>query len=124
MLIADNFYGPFIAFISLLAIPITAWLGVFLVDMIKRRYYDPTALLDMTARSAYWYRGGIEWRATASWAVAIVIGYLLLGFGLSSIGWIVTFAVAALAYLGLGGARGVLTAPVRNAVTAGSDDRG
>ncbi len=123
MLIADNFYGPFIAFISLLAIPITAWLGVFLVDMIKRRYYDPVALLDMTAHGGYWYRGGIEWRATASWALAIVVGYLLLANGLSSIGWIVTFVVAAAAYLALGGARGVLTAPVPTAVAARSNDR-
>ncbi|GLY50588.1 cytosine permease [Lentzea sp. NBRC 102530] len=105
MLLADNFYGPFIGFISLLAIPITAWLGVFLVDMVKRRHYDPDALLDMTRASAYWYQGGVEWRATAAWAVAIVAGYLLLAGGFSSIGWIVTFAVAAAGYFALGGAR-------------------
>ncbi|MFD9740666.1 purine-cytosine permease family protein [Umezawaea sp. NPDC059074] len=105
MLIAGNFYGPFITFISLLAIPITAWLGVFLIDMIKRRHYDPEALLDMTPTGAYWYRGGVEWRALTAWAVAIVAGYLLLANGLSSIGWIVTFVVAAAGYSAFGGAR-------------------
>ncbi|MFD4672579.1 purine-cytosine permease family protein [Lentzea sp. NPDC058450] len=105
MLLADNFYGPFIGFISLLAIPITAWLGVFLVDMIKRRHYDPAGLLDMSRQGVYWYRGGVEWRATTAWAVALVIGYLLLANGLSSIGWIVTFVVAAAGYFALGGAR-------------------
>ena len=44
--------------------------------MVKRSYYDPVALLDMSAASAYWYRGGVEWRAVASWAVAIVVGYV------------------------------------------------
>ncbi|BBY30682.1 purine-cytosine permease family protein [Mycolicibacterium sediminis] len=121
MLIADSFYGPFIAFISLLAIPITAWLGVFLVDMIKRTYYDPVALLDMTAGGAYWYRGGVEWRALASWAVAIAVGYTFLATGLSGLGWIVTFIVAAVGYAVLGGARGVLTEPSRPAATL---DRG
>lgn len=105
MLVAENFYGPFIGFISLLAIPITAWLGVFLVDMVKRRHYDPAGLLDMTRSGAYWYRGGVEWRATGAWAVALVVGYLLLANGFSSIGWIVTFAVAAAGYFALGGAR-------------------
>ena len=111
MLIADSFYGPFISFISLLAIPITAWLGVFLVDMVKRRYYDPVALLDMSDASAYWYRGGVEWRALISWAAAIAVGYVLLTTGFTGIGWIATFFVAALAYFGLGGARGELIAP-------------
>ena len=41
MLIADSFYGPFITFISLLAVPITAWVGIFVVDLIHRHYYSP-----------------------------------------------------------------------------------
>ena len=53
MLIADSFYGPFITFIALLAIPITAWLGVFLVDMIKRHYYDPAGLMNLGKGGAY-----------------------------------------------------------------------
>jgi nucleobase:cation symporter-1, NCS1 family len=107
----------------LLAIPITAWLGVFLVDMARRRHYDPAALLDMTPHGAYWYRGGVEWRAVTSWALAIAVGYVLLATGLGSVGWIVTFVVAGATYLALGGARGTLTAPTPAAVTTG-DGRG
>jgi NCS1 family nucleobase:cation symporter-1 len=111
MLIAGDFYGPFISFISLLAIPITAWLGVFLIDMVKRSWYDPKALLDMGNGGAYWYRGGVEWRAVGVWAAAIVVGYSLLAAGQNGIAWMVTFAVAAVAYGLLGGAKGRLTAP-------------
>ena len=35
MLIAKDFYGPFITFLTLLAVPITAWVGVFAVDMMR-----------------------------------------------------------------------------------------
>lgn len=110
MLIAGSFYGPFISFISLLAIPITAWLAVFLLDMIKRRWYDPVALLDMRG-GRYWYRGGVEWRAIGAWALAIVVGYVLLSIGQSGIAWIVTFVIAAGLYAVLGGARGQLVDP-------------
>jgi NCS1 family nucleobase:cation symporter-1 len=130
ILIADSFYGPFITFIALLAIPITAWLGVFLVDMIKRRYYDPVGLLDLRKGGVYWYRGGVEWRATLSWAVAIVVGFsfttvrtsgedpIFAGWlsgtviGANGLAWIATFVVGAGLYLLLGGARGQVTAPM------------
>ncbi|TCP50012.1 purine-cytosine permease-like protein [Tamaricihabitans halophyticus] len=122
MLIADNFYAPFIAFISLLAIPITAWVGVFLVDMLGRRSYDPVGLMDMRRTSSYWYRGGIEPRALTCWAVAILAGYLFTTAGVDSdvwftgpfadtwlgvngLGWVITFAIAAGGYAALGGAR-------------------
>ena len=122
ILVADDFYGPFIAFISLLAVPITAWVGVFATDMLRRHHYDPVALMDVRRTSAYFYRGGIEWRAVTAWAVAIVAGYLFVTAGPSDapwfsgplagswlgengLGWVVTFVVAAGIYGGLGGAR-------------------
>ena len=122
MLVADGFYGPFIAFISLLAVPITAWVGVFVVDMARRREFDPAALMDVHRTSAYWYRAGCEPRALLAWAAAIVAGYLfttagtgddawftgpLAGtwLGANGLGWVVTFAVGAGLYAALGGAR-------------------
>ncbi|TQM35395.1 purine-cytosine permease family protein [Pseudonocardia cypriaca] len=122
ILVADDFYGPFIAFISLLAVPITAWVGVFATDMLRREHYDPVALMDVRRTSAYWYRGGVEWRAVTAWAAAIVAGYLFVTagpsdapwfsgplagswFGENGLGWVVTFVVAAGIYGGLGGAR-------------------
>jgi len=122
ILVADDFYGPFIAFISLLAVPITAWVGVFATDMLHRHHYAPAALMDVRRTSAYWYRGGIEWRAVTAWAAAIVTGYLFVTAGPSDapwfsgplagswlgengLGWVITFVVAAGLYGALGGAR-------------------
>lgn len=122
MLIADSFYTPFITFISLLAIPITAWVGVFLIDMIRRTRYDADGLMDMTRSSRYWYRGGMEPRALAAWAIAIVAGYQFMTagsdddiwftglfadswLGRNGLGWVITFVMAAGAYALFGGAR-------------------
>lgn len=122
MLVADGFYAPFIAFISALAVPITAWVGVFAVDMLRRDHDDPEALMDTTRTSRYWYRAGIEPRATTAWALAIVAGYLfatvgpssdpwftgpLAGtwFGENGLAWVITFVIGAGAYALLGGAR-------------------
>lgn len=131
MLFASSFYGPFITFIALLAVPITAWVAVFLVDLLRRQSYDAAGLMHLGRTSSYWYRGGVEWRALGSWAVAIVLGYLFTRaqvsaeevwftgalydtwIGQNGLGWIVSFLVAGLTYLGLGGARGAGSKPLR-----------
>jgi nucleobase:cation symporter-1, NCS1 family len=41
--IAHDFYGPFTTFLTLLAVPLIAWAGVFGVDMIGRAHYTTTA---------------------------------------------------------------------------------
>lgn len=122
LLVADNFYDPFISFIVLLAVPITAWVGVFIADMLRRRDYGGDDLLDLSPRSHYWYRGGVEWRAFGVWAAAILIGYLFVQAGPSSapwfvgplhgtwagqsgLGWAITLTVSFVGYLLLGGAR-------------------
>ena len=78
MLGSDGFYGPFVTFISLLAVPLTAWAGVFLTDMIARRRYDADELLDLGRGSRYWYWHGMNLPAMASWLVALVVGYLFV----------------------------------------------
>ena len=133
MLIADSFYGPFISFISLLAVPITAWVGIFVVDLIHRHYYSPDDLLDVSPSSAYWYHGGIEWRAFGAWVLAIVLGFCFTTIGLTAenvwfvgplsdswlghngLGWVVTFLVGGGVYGLLGGARDRRAAVVENA---------
>ena len=122
MLYADSFYGPFITFISLTAIPITAWVAIFVVDLIHRQYYSPKDLLDVSPSSFYWYHGGIEWRALGSWALALILGFCFTRVGSSDadwfvgpladswlghngLGWIVTFVVAGGLYALLGGAK-------------------
>lgn len=133
MLGSSGFYGPFVTFISLLAVPLTAWVGVFLVDMLRRRTYDSESLLDLTANSAYWYRGGIEWRGLGSWLVALCIGYLFVTarvsdevlwfrgpladtvIGENGLAWLISLAVGASLYALLGGAHEASATP-----TAGS----
>ncbi|HEX7350839.1 MAG TPA: cytosine permease [Brachybacterium sp.] len=78
LLVADGFYGPFITFISLLAVPISAWVGIFLVDMLRRRSYDPEALLDLSPAGTYHYRGGCRWEAMGPWLVAIAVAALFM----------------------------------------------
>ncbi|MEV4810903.1 purine-cytosine permease family protein [Micromonospora avicenniae] len=126
MLIAGNFYGPFITFISLLAVPITAWVAVFLADMLFRRDYDPRGLMDTSRTSAYWYHGGFRWSAVLPWLAGTVVGLLFLTastsaddvwfsgpladswLGTNGLGWVAAFVVAGALYLlfGVRSARG------------------
>ena len=122
MLISDGFYGPFITFISVLAVPLTAWLGVFMTDMIKRKTYDAASIMNVGNTSRYWYIGGVNWYAFASWAAGIVVGFLFTAItvdgdviytgplsgswiGDNGLGWVASFVIAAGLYLVTGGAR-------------------
>ena len=116
MLVAEDFYGPFTTFLTILAVPVTAWVGVFAVDMLRRHRYDAKALMQPGRRGRYWYNGGFAWSACLSWALAIVVGLLLTEaktsdtdvwfsgpfahswLGDNGLGWVVTFVVAAVAY--------------------------
>ncbi|GAA1117277.1 purine-cytosine permease family protein [Nocardiopsis composta] len=128
MLVSDGFYGPFLTFLTLLAVPITAWVAVFLTDMLVRRDYDDAALMDTGPAGGYWYTGGVRWPALAAWAVGIAGGYLftvaaagddvwfagpLAGtwLGENGLGWVVAFMLAAGVYALCGGVR---RAPARN----------
>lgn len=78
MLVSDSFYGPFITFISLLAVPLTAWVGIFLVDMLIRKNYDKSALLDLSSKGAYYYFGGFELNGCLSWLLSVIVGYMFV----------------------------------------------
>ena len=96
--------------------------------------------MDLRHTSSYWYSGGVEWRATISWALGIVAGYCFTTarvsatevwfsgplastwFGHNGLGWAIAFGVAAILYFGLGGARGSGTEAVvesKNVQTTG-----
>ncbi|MFE2378091.1 purine-cytosine permease family protein [Streptomyces sp. NPDC059398] len=117
MLIAGDFYGPFSTFLTLLAVPISAWIGVIAVDSLRGRTYDDPALMDTTRTSRYWYTGGFRLPAVLAWVAAIVAGLLfteastgkddvwfsgpLAGswFGTNGLGWAVSLVVGAAVYL-------------------------
>ncbi len=75
---SDGFYGPFVTFISLLAVPLSTWAGIFLSDMIFRNRYDSNGLLNLQADSPYWYWHGVNLPAIISWLVGIVVGFLFV----------------------------------------------
>ncbi|KQX47761.1 MULTISPECIES: cytosine permease [unclassified Streptomyces] len=110
MVVATSFIGSFISFLTLLAVAFSAWIGVFGVDMLRRRSYDAAALMDTTRTSAYWYRGGFAWQAMTAWAVALLAGLLFTKvdwfagplasswIGENGLGWAATIVVAGVLY--------------------------
>ena len=119
LLVADGFYGPFITFISLLAVPISAWVGIFLVDMLRRTEYDPEALLDLSPRGAYFYSGGVRWAAVIPWLVAIAVAALFMQispgntpwytgpfydtwFGANGMAWLISMGIGGALYAAMG----------------------
>ncbi|MFD5077113.1 cytosine permease [Streptomyces sp. NPDC058371] len=111
MLVATSFMGSFIAFLSLLAVAFSAWVGVFGADMLRRTEYDAEALLDTTRTSAYWYRGGFSPAAVAAWAVGLGSGLLFTTsdwftgplaannpVGEYGLGWVATVVISFLLY--------------------------
>ncbi|MFE1904429.1 cytosine permease [Streptomyces gardneri] len=110
MVVATSFIGSFISFLTLLAVAFSAWIGVFGVDMLRRRTYDAVALMDTTRTSAYWYRGGFAWQAMTAWAVALLAGLLFTKvdwfsgplasswIGENGLGWAATILVAGVLY--------------------------
>ncbi|MCX5093146.1 cytosine permease [Streptomyces sp. NBC_00365] len=112
MLVATSFASSFIAFLSLLAVAFSAWVGVFGADMMRRVEYDAKALLDTTRTSAYWYRGGFSPAAVAAWALGLGSGLLFTTsdwftgplasnnpVGEYGLGWVATIAVSFLLYV-------------------------
>jgi nucleobase:cation symporter-1, NCS1 family len=97
---ADDFLGIFQGFLITLGVPMAAWCGVFLADLLlRRRDYDEPALF--SARGRY---GAVGWPAVVVMAVATVIGWGLVTepFGARHLGWLGYL----LDPLGLGGKTG------------------
>ena len=106
MLVASSFTDAFVSFLQLLAVTFSAWIGVFGVDQLRGRVYDPVALMDTTRTSAYWYTGGFAWGAVTAWAAGLAVGLLFTGVewftgplatswtGRNGLGWAVTIVVS------------------------------
>ena len=99
---ADSFLGIFMAFLIILGVPMAAWCGIFLADlMLRRRDYDQAKLFDHT-KSGY---GSVNPVAVVLMGVATLVGWGLVidttgaGKGLSWLGFL-------LGPLGLGGRSG------------------
>ncbi|MFJ8860788.1 purine-cytosine permease family protein [Streptomyces sp. NPDC102451] len=113
MLVATNFIGTFLSFLTLLGVTFSAWIGVFGVDLLRGRTYDSAALMDTSPGSGYWYAGGFSRQAMGAWAAALVTGLLFTDvewfsgpltaswIGRHGLGWAATILVAAGVYAAL-----------------------
>jgi nucleobase:cation symporter-1, NCS1 family len=83
---ADNFLGIFEGFLITLGVPMAAWCGVFLADLlVRRRDYDEPSLF--TSRGRY---GAVGWPAVLVMAAATLIGWGLVvqPYGAEHLGWL------------------------------------
>jgi nucleobase:cation symporter-1, NCS1 family len=72
--VAKNFITPFEAFLITLGVPIAAWCGYFLADLLlRRRPYDETDLHRVRGRY-----GALSWPAVASMLVGTFLGWGLV----------------------------------------------
>jgi nucleobase:cation symporter-1, NCS1 family len=97
--IAGNFFGQFEGFLITLGVPIAAWCGVMLADIVlRRRDYAEAELYNPSGRY-----GDIRWFPVGLVIVATVIGWGLVTNGLAS--WL-TWQGYLLGPFGLGGKTG------------------
>lgn len=77
---ASDFLGPFQGFLITLGVPLSAWCGIFLADLLlRRREYDAVKLFDAGARSGY---------GTANpAAVLLLVAATVIGLGLVTNGY-------------------------------------
>jgi purine-cytosine permease-like protein len=71
---AQSFIGPFQSFLITLGVPIAAWAGILIADVLSRRAdYDEQALFDPKGRY-----GAVDWVSIGTMVVASVIGWGLV----------------------------------------------
>jgi purine-cytosine permease-like protein len=78
--IADDFLSVFIAFLIILGVPMTAWCGIFLADLLMRRYpYDDGALFSRTGSTD---DGGTGYGLVRWESVLLLVAATAVGWGL------------------------------------------
>ena len=71
---ATSFIGPFQSFLITLGVPIAAWAGILIADILTRRAdYDEKALFDPTGRY-----GAFDWTSIITMVVASILGWGLV----------------------------------------------
>lgn len=68
---AEGFLGPFQSFLITLGVPLAAWAGILIADILRRKKdYDEDALFNPAGRYGAW-----DWTSLVTFAVASVIGW-------------------------------------------------
>ncbi|WP_433676011.1 purine-cytosine permease family protein [Microbacterium gorillae] len=100
---AKDFIGPFQTFLTTLGVPLAAWAGILIADiLLRRKDYDTAALFDGKGRY-----GSINWTAIIIFVVAIGIGWGFVvstlfpwqGYFLTMFGWLDDWGYANLGVL-------------------------
>jgi NCS1 nucleoside transporter family len=89
LLVNNNFLGNFQLFLLVLGVPLAAWAAVFVTDMalFRREGYSVQELYN-TRGGAYYYGGGVNWRALIAFLVGVIVGLgLTTSPVLTVIGW-------------------------------------
>lgn len=69
--VSDDFLGPFQSFLITLGVPLAAWAGILIADILRRRKdYDENALFDARGRYGSW-----DWISIGTMIVASIIGW-------------------------------------------------
>ncbi len=69
--VSDDFLGPFQSFLITLGVPLAAWAGILIADILRRRKdYDEDALFDARGRYGSW-----DWVSIGTMVVASIIGW-------------------------------------------------
>ncbi len=98
---AENFLGPFQSFLLTLGVPIAAWAGIAMADvLLRRRDYDEHALFDARGRYGAW-----NWTSIGLMAVGSFVGWGLVINQFSDASWN-DWQGYLLGPLGLGGREG------------------
>lgn len=99
---ADNFLGPFQSFLITLGVPIAAWAGIMIGDIVLRKKdYDEEALFDPAGRY-----GAFDWLSIGTMVVACVVGWGLVVNGFAEDAAWNNWQGYLLEPLGLGGKEG------------------
>lgn len=71
---ADNFLGPFQSFLITLGVPMAAWAGILIADIVlRRRDYDEASLFDPAGRY-----GAFDWLSIGTLVLATIVGWGLV----------------------------------------------
>ncbi len=71
---ADSFINPFQSFLITLGVPLAAWAGIMIADIVlRRRDYDEEALFDPAGRYGAW-----DWASIGTMVVTSVLGWGLV----------------------------------------------
>jgi nucleobase:cation symporter-1, NCS1 family len=84
LFIAADFFGPFQAFLITLGVPIAAWCGIFVADVLLRK----KDLADAELYDSKGRYGSVRWSSIALLVLATVIGWGLVANGTPGFTWL------------------------------------